>query len=194
MSTCDPIDLNIENKIIDVGANISQIESSVSNNNIDVGVVSNTIDASATNTIVEAQATNPVIDVNGFQIININLGSNPVTAATFPAGATMTAYTAVSVVAGWLQPVSIFDTSQQFAPVGILLADVSMGFSGTIALSGLITNAAWSWDLDKHLFVGDSGALVQTPLATADWLINVGRAASATQLVLDVQATINIDI
>lgn len=180
------IDVTPQAPVIDVAATVATIDAAKQEFTIDVGVQATKI--------VDVAVNNPIIELSANQILNIELENAPTLIATFPAGVSMNAYTVVAVVNGVLFPASIFDVTQQFSPVGILLADVNIGLPGTIAMSGIVTNGAWSWTINQAVFVGDNGTLVQTPLPLATWVIYVGRVISPTQLLLNVRDTVNISI
>jgi hypothetical protein len=68
--------------------------------------------------------------------------------------------------------------------VGLAVTAAAAGDSFDVVTKGEWTDSAWAW-APGIVFCGDGGALTQAP--ASGWILEVGRAMSATRLVIDVK-------
>lgn len=71
------------------------------------------------------------------------------------------------------------------AVVGITTGAISMGASGDIRTAGTMTEPSWTWTPGLPVYVADLGALTQS-VPTGKWVLQIGVAETATQLVINV--------
>lgn len=68
--------------------------------------------------------------------------------------------------------------------VGISITSATLGNSIDIQTGNIITDAAWNW-ASGMVFVGVNGVLTQTP--PVGWLADIGRAISATEILINIR-------
>lgn len=79
--------------------------------------------------------------------------------------------------------------------LGITANAASEGDTATIITSGILENSSWAWDLedDTRLFLGDDGAIAQGAPNTAQALIHIGFALSATKILIRISEPILLE-
>lgn len=84
---------------------------------------------------------------------------------------------------------SITTTADAGRIVGLSYTAASAGGAITVQPDGVVNEPLWTWT-PGVVWVGTDGVLTQTPPASPAWLMEAGRALSATQLLLDFQKPI----
>lgn len=76
--------------------------------------------------------------------------------------------------------------------LGISLGAAEVGSELIIQTSGLMTDPAWNWDVEKPLFLGTNGLIVQEYPADADFLLIVGQPVSSDTIKVNIETPILI--
>ncbi len=101
----------------------------------------------------------------------------------YPAGETIHGLRAVRLAGGLLFHPDTAIVAHAGQVVGIATQSGAVAGSVIVRAAGTITEAAWSWS-PGPVWVGSDGVLTQSP--AAGWLLQVGRAVSATTIDVDV--------
>lgn len=141
---------------------------------------------------IEVLEINPVLAINDLPIDIEVLSGGLVPISnnlTFVAGQNLSALRAVTSNALG-QVVYANNTSIADAQViGVTYTAANSGSSVTVITSGLINDPAWNWTKGP-VFLGVNGNLTQTAPTNGNILVFIGRALTATQLLIDVDITI----
>lgn len=158
---------------------------------INLPITSQVIDLGE-NLQIEVQEINPILTINDYPI-DIDVQGNgliPVSNnLTFIAGQNLSALRAVTSN-GLGQAVYASNATLSDAQViGVTYTSANTGSSVTIVSSGLVSDPAWSW-VKGPVFLGANGTLTQTAPTGGAIIVYIGRALTATQLLVDIDITI----
>src|SRR5690606_23107372 len=106
------------------------------------------------------------------------------------AGATLSALVAVYELDGEVFALDKDDDAHIDQLLGLTVTAASMGASINVQRSGAVNNSGWAWTPGR-VYLGAGGALTQTP-ASDGFDVLIGRAVSATRLLLDLQDPIEL--
>lgn len=117
-----------------------------------------------------------------------------------PPGGAGAAYTAAAVVSGH-QAVALDSAGQAFYAsagtlshalrvAGVSLNAAAIGEEVTVLAAGLVDHGGWTWTPDQPVYLGLNGALVQSVPVGAVFALVVGKALSATRLLVALQPPI----
>lgn len=155
--------------------------------------MSQTINVNPQNVSVNVVEQVPVLDVtdNPISIDVLNGGGLiPITNdLTFIAGTNLSALRAVT--SDSLGQV-VYADNATFADaqvIGVTYTSANAGSQVIVITSGLFTDAGWSWTKGP-VFLGSNGQLTQTPPTGGAILVHVGRALTATQVLIDIDVSI----
>lgn len=81
------------------------------------------------------------------------------------------------------------DTLANAQVIGITETAASSGAAVAIRTSGLMTDPSWSWTKGP-VYLGTNGALTQTAPSGGAIVVQVGKAMTATKLLVDIELTI----
>lgn len=81
------------------------------------------------------------------------------------------------------------DTVANAQVIGVTYTSANAGSAVTVITSGLFTDAGWSW-IKGPVFLGTNGMLTQTAPTGGAILVYVGKALTATQILIDIDITI----
>ena len=70
---------------------------------------------------------------------------------------------------------------------GLVEQNVLEDGSGTIRYAGYVLNDSWSFDINKGIFLGELGNIVQEPVTNAVALVRLGSVLSPTEILLDIE-------
>jgi len=76
--------------------------------------------------------------------------------------------------------------------IGISLGAAEAGAELTIQTTGLMTDPAWNWNIDKPLFLGINGLIIQDYPSDADFLLIVGEPVSRDTIKVNIETPIII--
>ncbi|GAA0721368.1 hypothetical protein [Dokdonella soli] len=105
------------------------------------------------------------------------------------AGQNIAGYQVVKVQNTSVTLVDVTNPADAPLAVGFAVTGATTGNPVTVQTAGEVTDALWSWS-PGPLFVGPSSLLTQAVPAAGSWLQVVGRAVSATAIVLNFQTPI----
>jgi hypothetical protein len=74
--------------------------------------------------------------------------------------------------------------------IGISTGAAEAGSELTIQTSGLMTDPAWNWDIEKPLFLGTNGIIVQEYPEDAEFLLIVGQPVSNDTIKVNIETPI----
>jgi hypothetical protein len=143
--------------------------------------------------VVNVVGTNPTIERKE-EIITLDVASGglvPTGGAgiALPAGTNISALRAITTD-GSGNAIYASNTSASLAVVvGISTTATSIGGQVTIATDGIMTDAGWNW-VKGPVFLGTNGLLTQTVPSGGAVIVHIGRAIAPTQIILDVDITI----
>lgn len=80
------------------------------------------------------------------------------------------------------------------APLGITTTAAAAGGDVTIAKSGELSDASWSWTVGGPILLGANGVLTQAQPSDQPFLVVVGLAVSETLIVVRIGLPIFVDI
>ena len=115
----------------------------------------------------------------------------PSASLQLPAGATVSADTAVAVVNGQVYPASSGDLAQFGNVVGIASNGGAAGTLITILQAGEISLSSWNFTLGQAVFVGTTGPVTQTP-PTSGFVQQVGIPTSSTSMAISIEQPIQL--
>lgn len=72
--------------------------------------------------------------------------------------------------------------------VGIALAAIANGFSGSVAEIGEVTNPAWTWTAGEPIFI--NGGVLSSVAPSTGWSQTVGTAKGPTTIIVDLSPPI----
>jgi hypothetical protein len=117
-----------------------------------------------------------------------------------PAGSPLESYTAATALSGHLAvtldalgraTAADCRTAGHAASVlGVTVGAVTAGNAATVRASGLLESPGWGLAPDQPVYLGESGALVQSIPVSALFTKPIGRAVSATAVLIDIQPAI----
>lgn len=107
------------------------------------------------------------------------------------AGTTLSALVAVYEEDGEVFALDKDDDTHIDQLLGLTVTAASVGASINVQRSGAVDNSGWAWTPGR-VYLGAGGALTQVP-ATDGFDVLIGRAVSATRLLLDLQDPIELE-
>lgn len=107
------------------------------------------------------------------------------------AGATLSALVVVYEEDGEVFALDKDDEDHIDQMLGLTVTAASVGASLNVQRSGVVNNSGWAWTPGR-VYLGAGGALTQTP-ASDGFDVLIGRAVSATRLLLDLQDPIELE-
>lgn len=108
---------------------------------------------------------------------------------TLVAGENLSALRAVTSNSSGQAVYASNDTLANAQVVGITNAAATSGANATIKISGILTDANWNWTKGT-VYLGTNGALTQTVPTSGSIVVHVGKALTATQLLIDIDTII----
>jgi len=72
--------------------------------------------------------------------------------------------------------------------VGVAIAAIANGFSGSVQMLGELVNPAWTWTSGDSIFVNGSGLSSIAP--STGWSKKMGTAKNATTIIIDMEDTV----
>lgn len=81
------------------------------------------------------------------------------------------------------------DTLSNAVVVGLTETAANAGSAVSVRTAGIVTDANWTWTKGP-VFLGTNGALTQTAPSGGAIVVQLGRAITATQLLIDIEPTI----
>lgn len=132
--------------------------------------------------------------INAHSSIAIPLGSGPPGPAGPPGPSATVSIVATesipafSAVTSTGKVANSGNTSLYGKVVGIALAAIANGFSGSVAEAGQVTNPAWTWTPGDLIFI-NGGVLSSVPPSTG-WSQTVGTAKGPTTIIVDLSPPI----
>ena len=136
---------------------------------------------------------NPTIQIQE-EIISLNIlsgGLVPTGGAsiTLTAGTNLSALRAITTDGSGNAIYASNASASLAVVVGISTTATSTGGQVTIATDGIITDAGWNWTKGP-VFLGTNGLLTQTVPSGGAVIVHIGRAIAPTQIIIDVDITI----
>lgn len=107
------------------------------------------------------------------------------------AGATLSALVVVYEEDGEVFALDKGDDANIDQLLGLTVTAADLGESINVQRSGAVNNNGWSW-APGRVYLGAAGALTQTPATDGNDVL-IGRAVSATRLLLDIQDPIDLE-
>jgi hypothetical protein len=107
------------------------------------------------------------------------------------AGATLSAMVAVYELDAEVFALDKDDDANIDQFLGLTVTAADIGNTINVQRTGAVDNSGWAWTPGR-VYLGASGALTQTP-ATSGNDVLIGRAVSATRLLLDLQDPIDLE-
>lgn len=108
---------------------------------------------------------------------------------TLVAGENLSALRAVTSNSSGQAVYASNDTLANAQVVGITNGAVTSGANATIKISGILTDANWNWTKGT-VYLGTNGSLTQTVPTGGAVIVHVGKALTATQLLIDIDTII----
>jgi hypothetical protein len=108
---------------------------------------------------------------------------------TLVAGENLSALRAVTSNSSGQAVYASNDTLANAQVVGITNAAATSGANATIKISGILTDANWNWTKGT-VYLGTNGSLTQTVPTGGAVIVHVGKALTATQLIIDIDTII----
>ncbi len=116
-----------------------------------------------------------------------------------PSGAGGFATAAVNITSGQVLaltaagavPADTSNPGHRWAATAVAASSALAGDQVSLATSGRITEAAWSWTPGDPIYVGAAGTLTQSP-PTAGWLRVIGHAESSISVWVQLHQPINL--
>jgi hypothetical protein len=108
---------------------------------------------------------------------------------TLVAGENLSALRAVTSNSSGQAVYASNDTLANAQVVGITNGAVTSGANATIKISGILTDANWNWTKGT-VYLGTNGTLTQTVPTNGAIVVHVGKALTATQLIIDIDTII----
>ena len=157
-------------------------------------------------------ARKPLV-LNGGNIEQLQSGDTLVAPTTSPLGVTLTNASGVTLDPGMVvYPSGADQVSKARAnasgtafPIGMAEASIANSSSGNIVIEGLVTLTTGEWDAvagtsggltagtTYYLDPSTAGLITSTaPTTVGQFVVEVGRALSTTELILDIQQTIKL--
>lgn len=102
---------------------------------------------------------------------------------TLPTATSIHAGRAVRLVGGQLSHPDTNSPAHADQVAGVAETAAASGATARIRTAGVTDNDAWAW-AEGPVYVGADGVLTQTPPASG-WLMTIGRALTATSLLVD---------
>ncbi len=100
------------------------------------------------------------------------------------AGETIFGLRAVRAAAGIIYRPDLSVIAHSDAVVGVALQSGGAGAQLSVQVSGELSESSWSWS-PGAVYCGPDGVLTQTP-PDSGWLLSIGRATSATTIIIDI--------
>lgn len=107
------------------------------------------------------------------------------------AGATLSALVVVYEEDGSVFALGKDDDANIDQLLGLTVTAADAGNQITVQRLGSVDNSGWAWTAGR-VYLGAGGALTQTPASTGNDVL-IGRAVSATRLLLDLQDPIDLE-
>jgi hypothetical protein len=108
---------------------------------------------------------------------------------TLVAGENLSALRAVTTNSSGQAVYASNNTLANAQVVGIVYTAASLGANVTIKISGILTDANWNWTKGT-VYLGTNGTLTQTVPTGGAIVVHVGKALTATQLIIDIDTII----
>ena len=108
---------------------------------------------------------------------------------TLVAGENLSALRAVTTNSSGQAVYASNNTLANAQVVGIVYTAANSGSNATIKISGIITDASWNWTKGT-VYLGTNGTLTQTVPTSGAIVVHVGKALTATQLLIDIDTII----
>ena len=108
---------------------------------------------------------------------------------TLVAGENLSALRAVTSNSSGQAVYASNDTLANAQVVGITNGAVTSGANATIKISGILTDANWNWTKGT-VYLGTNGTLTQTVPTNGAIVVHVGKALTATTLIIDIDTII----
>ncbi len=108
---------------------------------------------------------------------------------TLVAGENLSALRAVTTNSSGQAVYASNNTLANAQVVGIVYTAASSGANVTIKISGILTDANWNWTKGT-VYLGTNGTLTQTVPTNGAIVVHVGKALTATQLLIDIDTII----
>ena len=108
---------------------------------------------------------------------------------TLVAGENLSALRAVTSNSSGQAVYASNDTLANAQVVGITNGAVTSGANATIKISGILTDANWTWTKGT-VYLGTNGTLTQTVPTNGAIVVHVGKALTSTQLIIDIDTII----
>lgn len=141
---------------------------------------------------INVNQQSPVLAVT-HQNITLDIESGGIVAPssdlTLTAGASLSALRAVTLDASGNAVYASNATIADAQVVGVTITSASSGAAVNVKTFGLITDASWSWTKGP-VYLGTNGALTQTAPTGGAIVVQVGKAMTATKLLVDIELTI----
>jgi hypothetical protein len=145
--------------------------------------VSYTINVNQDTLRVNVDQTNITLDIASGGLVPI---SDDI---TLVAGENLSALRAVTSNSSGQAVYASNDTLANAQVVGITNAAATSGANATIKISGILTDANWNWTKGT-VYLGTNGTLTQTVPTNGAIVVHVGKALTATQLLIDIDTII----
>ena len=107
------------------------------------------------------------------------------------AGATLSALVAAYELNGEVFALDKDDDDHIDLLLGLTVTAASVGAPINVQRTGPVDNSGWAWTPGR-VYLGAAGALTQTPASSGNDVL-IGRAVSATRLLLDIQDPIDLE-
>ncbi len=108
---------------------------------------------------------------------------------TLVAGENLSALRAVTTNSSGQAVYASNNTLANAQVVGITNGAVTSGANATIKISGILTDANWNWTKGT-VYLGTNGTLTQTVPTNGAIVVHVGKALTATTLIIDIDTII----
>lgn len=160
---------------------------------------------------LEFTAVNPYLDALGINLVNKlrgyfqpgsfvvegppwmpPAGGGELLSAPLPASTNLSALRMCALSQGLLVYASNDNPEHAFATLGLLTEAVEAGQTTRLVTGGPVSDPSWSWSVGQPIFLGENGALTQTPPETG-FLLRVALPVSPTQIQIDIDDPIFID-
>jgi hypothetical protein len=145
--------------------------------------VSYTINVNQDTLRVNVDQTNITLDIASGGLVPI---SDDI---TLVAGENLSALRAVTSNSSGQAVYASNDTLANAQVVGITNGAVTSGANATIKISGILTDANWNWTKGT-VYLGTNGTLTQTVPTNGAIVVHVGKALTATTLIIDIDTII----
>ncbi len=144
---------------------------------VDVEIVGSTVEVTIDSTIPKVVEAIP----NAVVTSGTTFTDNPV------AGEDLDQYKYVVINSGQAFLASALTLDHATRVVGITMISALAGETVEIATDTFVTNNAWNWDITRPLLLGDNGDIVQTPLPTATFNLQVASTVSNIKIAVDIE-------